>query len=148
MFSNNYNLRLYVIIFFLLTVTSCGSGRWYSIGQEPAKPIAYIRGGVFVSGEYVRSASIAEIDGKESAMHSEQNFQIPIGTRRITINCDEAKGSYDSKEFTGQSKILEFDAETEKIYRVWCKPYTHWWIEEIATKKTVAGLRPDSLNGK
>ena len=124
-------------------VTSCGSGKWYSIEQEPAEPIANIRGGVFVTGEYIRSASILEIDDQELNMHSEQNFQIPIGMRKIKISCDEAKGSFDSGKFAGQSKTLVFEAKTEKNYRAWCKPYTHWWIEEMNTKKIVAGVRPE-----
>ena len=33
--------------------------QWYSIEQTPATPIAYLRDGVFVSGDYVRSALIA-----------------------------------------------------------------------------------------
>ena len=134
---------LYVICIAL--IASCSSARWYSIEQEPAKPIAYISGGVFVVGEYVRSASIVEIDGNKLSEDMGNSIQIPIGTRTIKILCDEAKGNYDSSKFTGESKKLQFIARTEKNYRAGCMPFTHWWIEEIATNNIVAGIKPDKI---
>ena len=39
----------------------------------------------------------------------------------------------------------EFIARTEKKYRAGCWPFTHWWIEEIATNNIVAGIKPDKI---
>ena len=47
----------------ILAVHSVG----IQLSKTPATPIAYVRDGVFVSGDYVRSALIAEIDGVRSS---------------------------------------------------------------------------------
>lgn len=126
-----------------MPMTSCGVYRWHSIEQTPAKEVAYIRGGVYVSGEYVRSALIAEIDGKKIITPDNQLVEIAPGKHQITINCHETKGEFNSKEFAGKAKIITFEAQIQRTYQVRCVPFTHWWIEDLRNKSFIAG---DKLN--
>ena len=129
---------------FFLSQVSCSSPRWYAVEEYPAEQVAYVSDGVYVNGSYVRSARVTEIDGKK--VKDNNNFRHPINTgmRLVKINCDEAKGSFNSKELLGQSKILKFSADIQRTYKAHCLPYTHWWIEDVENGKVVAGKSPDN----
>ena len=131
-------LTILIIIFPLV---SCGAHSWHSIEQTPATPTAYIRDGVFVSGDYVRSALIAEIDGKSIVKQKNHLVEVEVGKHQIKVFCNEAEGEYNTEEFIGQAKTLEFEAQIQRTYLVHCMPFTHWWIEDIENKAVVAGER-------
>jgi len=120
---------------------SCGALNWHSIEQTPATPIAYMRDGVVVSGDYVRSALIAEIDGKKVVKPSNNLVEVAVGKHQIKIFCDEAKGEFNSIEFSGKAKTLEFEAQIQRIYIVRCVPFSHWWIEDLESKAVIAGQK-------
>ena len=121
------------------TIFACGALRWHSVEQMPAESLAYIRDGVFVSGNYIRSATITEIDGKKAEESNQGLHEISIGTHEVTIYCDEAEGEFDSNKLVGRSKILNFEARIQRTYLVRCTPFTHWWIEDLENKAVVAG---------
>jgi len=123
----------------ILLNSACGIVNWHSIEQVPAEPFAYIRDGVFVSGNYVRSAKVIQIDDITYEGSKTPLLEIGLGKRRVKILCGEAKGDFDTKQFTGQEKILEFEAQIQRTYRVGCLPHTHWWIEDLDNQKIVAG---------
>ncbi len=129
-------------LFLIWQLQSCGTTRWYSIEQDPATPFAYIQDGVFVSGDYVRRASVTEIDGNTVGKSASNKLEISIGTHQVKIYCDEARGSFDSSELSGQAKVLKFDAKTQRNYKAICLPFTHWWIEDLENGKIVAGQQP------
>jgi hypothetical protein len=139
---NTTELKL-CLISLLLTLSLCSCGlipvSWHSIEQTPAESIAYIRDGVFVSGEYIRSASIAEIDSQAVAQSNNNLIEIGLGKHQVKIYCDEAKGEFNSLELDGKAKILELDAQVQRTYLVRCEPYSHWWIEDLESKSVVAG---------
>jgi len=120
---------------------SCGALSWHSIEQTPATSIAYMRDGVFVSSDYVRSAIIAEIDGKEVVKPNNNLVEVAVGKHQIKVFCDEAKGEFNSKEFSGKAKMLEFEAQIQRIYLVRCMPFSHWWIEDLESKAVIAGQK-------
>lgn len=124
-----------------LLLSSCGwvPVLWHSTEQTPAEPIAYIRDGVFVSGEYVRSASIAEIDNEPVVQSNSNLIQLSLGKHQVKILCDEAKGEFNSLEMDGKAKTLELIAQIQRTYLVRCEPYSHWWIEDLESKSVVAG---------
>lgn len=136
------------LIFLLLSFSlvwqlqACGTIRWYSIEQDPATPFAYLQDGVFVSGDYVRRASVTEIDGKTIGNPARNKLEISIGMHQVRIYCDEARGSFDSDKLLGQAKVLEFEAQIQRTYKAYCKPFTHWWIEDLENGKIVAGQQP------
>ena len=125
----------------IMPLVSCGAHSWHSIEQTPATPTAYIRDGVFVSGDYVRSALIAEIDGKPVIKLENHLIEVEVGKHQIKILCNEAVGEYNTEEFIGQAKTLEFMAQIQRTYLVHCVPFTHWWIEDIENKAVVAGKK-------
>ncbi len=134
------HLTKYIVLTLLTsTICACGALRWHSVEEMPAESIAYIRDGVFVSGNYIRSATIVEIDGKKSEESNQGLHEINIGTHEITIYCDEAEGEFDSNELTGKSRILKFEAQIQRTYLVRCEPFTHWWIEDSENQSIVAG---------
>lgn len=135
-------LRFILVIAFLLFLQACFTSRWYSIEQEPAQQMAYIHASVFVTNDYIRSTLIHEIDGEEVENAAKGKLEINVGTHRVKIFCDEAKGNYDSDELKGQSKELEFEAFTQRTYKALCLPYSHWWIEDSENGKVVAGQKP------
>lgn len=142
MFSNSL-LNKWILGFLLIQfLQACASSRWYSVTQEPAVPYAYVHDGVFVSGNYVRSALITEIDGNTVENSTSNELKISIGLHQVKIYCDEAKGSYDSSELSGQARVLEFEAHTERRYKAFCMPFTHWWIEDLENKQIVVGQKP------
>jgi len=120
---------------------SCGIAPWHSTEQIPSEPVAYIRDGVFVSGEYIRSASIAEIDNQAVTKSNNNLIEITLGQHQVKIYCDEAKGQFNSLEFNGEAKILEFEAQIQRTYQVRCEPFSHWWIEDLENNNVVAGER-------
>ncbi|QMU60855.1 MAG: hypothetical protein GKR92_03760 [Gammaproteobacteria bacterium] len=120
---------------------SCGALSWHSIEQTPATPIAYVRDGVFVSGDYVRSALIAEIDGKKVVKPSNNLVEVAVGKHQIKVFCDEAQGEFNSEEFSGKAKTLEFEAQIQRTYLVRCVPFSHWWIEDLESKAVIAGQK-------
>ena len=124
---------------FIISLASCGALSWHSIEQTPALPIAYLKDGVFVSGDYVRSTSIAEIDGKAIHISSNHLVEVSVGIHQVKVFCDEAEGEFNSEEFSGEAKMLEFEAQTQRTYVIRCVPYTHWWIEDLENKSVVAG---------
>lgn len=126
-----------------LSLCSCGIVAWHSIEQTPAEAVAYMRDGVFVSGGYVRSALIAEIDGKEIIQSDNNLIQISLGTHQVNISCGEAEGEFNSEELNGKAKTLEFEAKMQRTYLVQCIPYTHWWIEDLENKAVVGGEKLD-----
>lgn len=130
-----------ISLIFSLFLPSCAliPAPWHSTEQIPAEPIAYMRDGVFVSGEYVRAASIAEIDNEVVAQSNNNLIEISLGKHQVKIFCDEAKGEFNSLEMDGKAKVLEFDAQLQRTYLVRCEPYTHWWIEDLDNKSVVAG---------
>lgn len=135
-------MRIALCLICIGQIQSCGTPRWYSVEQEPAKPFAYIHNSVFVSNDYVRVATIREIDGNEVDEISNGNLKISLGRHQVKIYCDEAKGTYDSNALTGQAKVLEFEATIQRTYKAACHPYTHWWIEDSDSMKVVAGKKP------
>ena len=133
------------LISLILTVPlySCGMIPvvWHSIEQTPAEPIAYMRDGVIVSGDYARSALIAEIDGRSVTKSSNNLVEVSVGKHQVKIFCDEAEGKFNSQEFSGEAKILEFEAKIQRTYLVRCVPFSHWWIEDLENKVVVAGQK-------
>jgi hypothetical protein len=125
----------------LLAPPSCGLVPWHSIEQTPAEPVAYMRDGVFVSADYVRSAVIAEIDGKAAVKTSDNLVKVSVGKHHVKVLCEEAKGKFNTNEFKGEAKVLEFEALIQRTYLVRCMPYTHWWIEDSENNQVVAGER-------
>ena len=112
---------------------------WHSIEQTPAEAVAYIRGGVFVRGEYLRSAIIIEIDNEVMSQTKNQLIEIGLGIHQIKISCYEATGEFNSLERKGKSRTLELNAQLQRTYIVRCEPYSNWWIEELDSKIVVAG---------
>ena len=126
----------------LWQIQSCGSPRWYAVEQNLAEPYAYIHGSVFVRNDYIRVASVSEIDGTIVDSETRKNLKISTGKHQVKIFCDEAEGTYDSTDLVGKAKVLEFDANIQRTYKVFCLPYTHWWIEDFESGNVVAGERP------
>lgn len=131
--------KVVVAFLFMIILCSCGSFRWHSIEQVPAEEVAYMKDGVFVSGKYVRSTEITEIDGKLAQEKNSGLHEVGIGVHKVKIKCDEAEGAFNSNELLGKTKILEFEAQIQRTYLVRCVPFTHWWIEDIENKTVVAG---------
>ena len=131
------------IICLILSLFLCSCGLipvvWHSSEQIPAESIAYIRGGVFVSGEYLRSVTIAEIDNESVAQENNKLIKIGLGIHQVKIYCDEAKGEFNSLRVEGKAKTLELNAQLQRTYLAGCKPYSHWWIEDLDSKTVVAG---------
>ncbi len=123
----------------IVLLCSCGALRWHSIEQMPADEIAFIRDGVFVTGEYVRSAAITEIDGKAATESESGLYEVSVGIHEIKVHCDETKGSFNSKDLIGKAKTLKFEAQIQRTYLVRCVPFTHWWIEDSENNAIVAG---------
>ena len=122
----------YLVILFLQA--SCGATRWHSIQEIPAEEKAYIRDSVYVSGDYIRNATITEIDGKPYTRENGNLVDFDVGTHTIKILCSEARGSFNSRELAGQAKTLTFEAKIQRTYIAGCFPYTHWWIEDSENK--------------
>jgi len=101
---------------------SCGIAPWHSIEQVPAEP-----------------ASIAEIDAKAVTKSNNNLIEITLGYHLVKIYCDEAKGAFNSLEFSGEAKTLKFEAQIQRTYQVRCEPYSHWWIEDLENNNVVAG---------
>lgn len=137
--------KLMLCAVFMSLMSSCGATRWHAIQEIPAEPTAYIRDGVFVSGDYIRNATIAEIDGKPIDRASKNVAEIDLGVRKIKILCDEARGKFSSRELAGQAKTLTLEAKIQRTYIVRCLPYTHWWIEDSENRSVVAGEKPTSI---
>lgn len=135
------SMHCLVCLILVVPLYSCGTLSWHSIEQSPASPIAYMRDGVFMSGDYVRSAIIAEIDGKKVVKPRNNLVEVAVGKHQIKVFCDEAKGEFNSKEFNGKAKILEFEAQIQRTYLVRCVPYSHWWIEDLESKAVIAGQK-------
>ena len=115
----------FISLIFIMPLVSCGAHSWYSIEQTPATPIAYLRDGVFVSGDYVRSALIAEIDGKSVLTQKNHLVEVAVGKHQVKVFCNEAEGEYNSEEFVGQAKTLEFEARIQrKVSCRLCALYT------------------------
>jgi len=133
------------LISLILTVSLCSCGMipvaWHSIEQTPATPVAYLRDGVVVSGDYARSALIAEIDGRLVTKSSNNLVEVSLGKHQVKIFCDEAEGEFNSQEFSGEAKTLEFEAKIQRTYLVHCVPFSHWWIEDLENKAVVAGQK-------
>jgi len=125
---------------------SCGHSRWhYSIEQIPAEPNAYLRDGVFVSGDYIRNASISEIDGVPVKQTESRPIKITLAEHKLKIRCSEAVGEYDSDNLAGQEKTLILNAKVQRTYIIRCIPHTHWWIEDAENKKIIAGEKPKGI---
>ncbi len=122
-----------------MSLAACGALSWYSIEQSPAESVAYLRDGVFMSGDYIRSTRISEINGSTDITRENKLIKITIGKHQIKVYCEEAVGEFNSLDFIGEERVLEFQAEIQRMYHVRCKPYTHWWIEDIENGKVVAG---------
>lgn len=138
------NLTITICLFAALTLASCGHSRWrYSIEQVPAEPTAYLRDGVFVSGEYIRYATISELDGVPVVRNGSEPLSVSLGAHKLKVHCSEAEGKYDTSKVSGKEKTLEFEAEIQRTYLVRCMPYTHWWVEDSENKKIVAGEKPE-----
>ena len=137
-------LLLYFASCFLTVIllTSCGLSRWHAIEEIPAEQTAYLRDGVFVSGDYIRNATVSEIDGKTVDRDNKDRIEIMLGMRQIKVLCDEARGSFDSSDLAGESKILSFEAKVQRTYLVRCLPFSHWWIEDSENHSIVAGEKP------
>lgn len=112
---------------------------WHSIEQTPATPVAYLRDAVVVSGDYAHSALLAEIDGRSVKKTSNNLVEVPVGKHQVKIFCDEAEGEFNSQEFSGEAKTLEFEAKIQRTYLVRCVPFSHWWIEDLENNAVVAG---------
>ena len=143
-FTDRYKFKVLLfqtVLICLLTPPSCGIVPWHSIEQTPAEPVAYMRDGVFVSSDYVRSAIIAEIDGKAVVKPSDNLVVVSLGKHHVKVLCEEAKGKFNTNEFKGKAKVLEFEALIQRTYLVHCMPYTHWWIEDSENNRVVAGER-------
>ncbi len=137
-------ITIQIIVILTVLLTSCNYTKWrYSIEQVPAEPVAYLKDGVFVSGDYIRNASIIEIDGVAIEHSNDKPLQVSIGKHSLKILCAEASGEYDSANLSGKEKLLEFEAETQRTYLIRCIPFTHWWVEDSENKKIVAGNKPD-----
>ena len=147
MTSINGFLPWHMTLLCLWLIQSCGSPRWYAVEQELAEPYAYIHDSVFVLNDYIRVASVREIDGNLIDGEPTKNLKISTGKHQVKIFCDEAEGSYDSVNLLGEAKVLEFDANIQRTYKVFCLPYTHWWIEDFESGNVVAGERPKPQSG-
>ncbi len=141
----DYFVYIRIFLYFVLAclMQACGSSRWYSIEQEPATPHAFIHQTVFVLEDYIRVTSIREIDGKVVDKNKNNKITISATKHQIKIYCDETRGAYDSNSLSGQARILEFEAKMQRVYRVYCYPYTHWWIEDSENSEVVAGEKPN-----
>ncbi|MEM7401198.1 MAG: hypothetical protein AAF304_04530 [Pseudomonadota bacterium] len=137
--------KLILCAAFTSLLTSCGATRWHSIQEIPAEPTAYIRDSVFVSGDYIRNATIDEIDGNPIDRTSRNVAEIDLGVRKIKILCDEARGEFSSSDLVGQAKTLTIEAKIQRTYIVRCLPYTHWWIEDAENRSVVAGEKPTNI---
>ncbi len=138
MYKFKYSVITIIMSMFL---SSCGALNWYAIEQIPADSVAYLRDGVFMSGDHIHSATISEIDGEIVATRDEKFIKIIAGKHKIKVLCDGANGEFDSEDFEGKEKVLEFNAKIQRMYLVRCKPFTHWWIEDIDNGEVVAGVR-------
>lgn len=140
--SNTSMLKLcFIYIFLLLPLSSCGviPVKWHSIEQTPSESVAFVRGGVFVSGEYLRSATIAEIDNVAVVQANNESIEIDLGQHHVKIYCGEAQGEFNSLDLEGKAETLVLDAQLQRTYLVRCEPYSHWWIEDSESKAVVAG---------
>lgn len=138
-------IQFVLFVFLVMQLFSCGTTRWYSVEEQLAEPVAYISDGVYVSGDYIRSATVTEIDGNEVEDRASYKLNINTGTHHVKIYCDEAKGNFNSNDLKGRAKTLEFEAQTQRKYKAYCLPYTHWWIEDLENGKTVAGYKPEQI---
>jgi len=78
-------------LLFLSVLTSCGSLHWHSIEQTPAEPVAYMRDGIYMSGAYVRSARVSEVDGRKVVKLENNLIELSVAKHQIKIYCDEAE---------------------------------------------------------
>ena len=138
-------IQFFLLVLLVMQLFSCGTTRWYSVEEQLAESVAYISDGVYVSGDYIRSATVTEIDGNEIKEGAGNKLTINTGTHHVKIYCDEAKGSFNSNDLKGRAKTLEFEAQTQRKYKAYCMPYTHWWIEDLDNGKTVAGYKPEQI---
>lgn len=135
-----YKIRLLIFnIIMPMSLFSCGALSWYSIEQTPADSISYLRDGVFMSGDYIRSTTISEVDGKSVLSRDQKLIKVSTGRHKIKVLCEEANGEFNSLDFTGKAKVLVIDAKIQRTYQVLCKPYTHWWIEDVENGEVIAG---------
>lgn len=149
-----YKKLLFVSIIILI-VTACGNRKWYSIEQQPAKPYAELKDGVYASGEYLRSAVVSNLNGKFIDKKKNSSLKVNVGIHQVTIYCDEANGEYNSNAQDGvgrgpintekHTKVLTLQADTQRVYRAFCLPYSHWWIEDTESGKVVTGEKPADL---
>ena len=72
-------------------------------------------------------------------------FKINAGTHHVKVNCDEAKGNFNSNQLMGPARMLVFEAQTQRMYKASCLPYTHWWIEDLENGDVVAGYKPELI---
>ena len=98
-----------------------------------------MRDSVFVSGKHVQSAKIIKIDNVAAEESSELLHKVSVGIHEVSIHCAEAEGAFNSNELEGEERVLIFDAKIQRTYLVRCRPFTHWWIEDIENKAIVAG---------
>ena len=75
--------KLLICVVFITLLSSCGATRWHAIQEIPAESIAYLRDGVFISGDYIRNATIAEIDGKSVDRKNGNLIEIGLGVHKI-----------------------------------------------------------------
>lgn len=135
-----YKIKFFIVAIIMhISLVSCGALSWYSIEQSPADSVAYLRDGVFVRGDYVRSANISEINGNSVKARENALIKISTGKHQIKVHCEEAVGEFNSSEFIGKAKVLELQAKIQRTYHVRCRPYTHWWIEDVENGEVVAG---------
>ncbi len=145
--------KLLFISILILIVNACENRRWYSIEQKTAEPFALLKDGIYASGDYVRSARVIKVNDKLIDKQNDKPFKIGVGTHKIMIYCNEASGEYDSSQqdtekhgpvnTAKKARILTLEADTERVYRVNCVPYTHWWITDTETGGLAAGAKPD-----
>ena len=145
--------KLLFISIAILIANSCEGRKWYLIEQQPAEPYALLKDGVYVSGEYLRSAIVININDELVNKQNNSPIKVKIGMHQVTIYCDEAKGIYNSNKqdvskyeadnTRKKTKTLTFNAKTERVYRVFCVPYTHWWIEDTELNRVVSGIKPE-----
>ncbi len=129
-------------ILILFLILSCSNSRWYAVEELPAETKAYIRDNYYLSGDYVTGAAVVRIDGVDSVNKSVH--ELSLGMHKIAISCGEARGSFDTDHVKSQIKTLELDARIQRTYKVACKPFSHWWIEDLENGAVVAGAKPTS----
>ncbi len=134
-----------LVCVFTIFLSSCAATRWHAIEEIPAEATAYLRDGVFVSGDYIRHATISEIDGKPVDRKNKDLIEISLGVHEVKILCDETRGKFNSNDLLGQSKTLTLDAKIQRTYIIRCLPYTHWWIEDSENNSIVAGEKPAKI---